>query len=547
MATKILRRDLSLWSGTTDYTTDRTDFTGGTETGLKLGGTVDVLSVYGGGTTRTRASIALAVNTIKQAECTLELAPGEWTIDEDLTLPDNIALKVVRGATLAISSGKTLTLNGGFEAGLYTVFTGAGTASFGARIREVYPQWFGAMGDGVTDDTAEIQEAITSLTNVAGDGTLFVPAGSYLVSSQLTVPQGLIVEGSGFKRGGTAFRNRFFNGDFRLDQYRNFTAVTPAASTYVVDRWEATLSQASKLTFQIKTTSPPTGFANYFEVEVASQTAPGSADFFEISQKIEGLNLSDFELGVAANTQFFTMSFWVKSDITGTYTVAFVNGAANRSYIGTYTISSAATWEYKQVVVPCDTTGTWLRTVGIGMFVIFSLGIGSDFFGTAGAWAAGNFQTTSGATNFVNNTNASKWAVTGVQFERGLGATEFEVRPISTELVNCQRYAWVINPAQSAQNHPYHGLAISTTEAVLGCVHPASMRGAPSVTILGAAANFSLTDFTTTTAATAIAISNGGITGSTITVTVAAGLTQFRPYFLTTNAAAGRILFSTEL
>lgn len=547
MATKILRRDLSLWSGTNDYTTDRTDFTGGTETGLKLGGTVDVLSVYGGGTTRTRASIALAVNTIKQAECTLELAPGEWTIDENLTLPDNIALKVVRGATLAISTGVTLTLNGGFEAGLYTVFTGDGTASFGARIREVYPQWFGAMGDGTTDDTAEIQEAITSLTNVEGDGTLFIPAGSYLVTSQLTVPQGLNIEGSGIKRGGTEFRNRFFNGDFRIDQYRNFGAVTPTATVYAVDRWQANISQASKLTFQIKTTSPPTGFANYLEVEVAAQYAPGSADFFYIGQAVEGLNLADFQLGVASNTQFFTVSFWVSSDITGTYTVAFVNSAGNRSYIGTYTVNSADTWEYKQVVIPCDTTGTWLRTIGTGMFTIFSLGIGSNYFGTAGAWAAGDFETTAGATNFVNQTAASTWAVTGLQLERGLGATEFEIRPVSTELLNCQRYAWVINPGQAALYLPYHGFAFSTTEAVISAVHPASMVGNPTLTIIGAASDFSLSDVSADIAATAIAIANGGITGSTFNVTVAAGLTDNAPYILKSTTATGRILFSAEL
>jgi hypothetical protein len=156
------------------------------------------------------------------------------------------------------------------------------------------------------------------------------------------------------------------------------------------------------------------------------------------NQAIEGLNVPDLAWGTASAATV-TLSFWVRSSLTGTFGGAIQNSAQNRAYPFSYTISSANTFEYKTVTIPGDTTGTWLTTNGVGMFVRFGLGVGSTFSATAGAWAAGQFFAPTGAVSVVG-TNGATFIVTGVQLEKGSTATSFDVRPYGTELALCQRY-----------------------------------------------------------------------------------------------------------
>jgi hypothetical protein len=164
----------------------------------------------------------------------------------------------------------------------------------------------------------------------------------------------------------------------------------------------------------------------------------GAAELFKVTQVIEGFNCADLAWGTA-NAKAVTLSFWVRSSLTGTFGGAFVNGAFNRNYPFTYTISSANTWEYKTITVPGDTTGTWNVSNVAGIQVIWSLGTGSSLSGTAGAWAAGNIQSATGATSVVG-TNGATWYVTGCQLEVGTVATSFDFRSYGTELALCQRY-----------------------------------------------------------------------------------------------------------
>jgi len=113
--------------------------------------------------------------------------------------------------------------------------------------------------------------------------------------------------------------------------------------------------------------------------------------------------------------------------------------AANRSYPFTYTISSANTWEQKSITIAGDTSGTWLSTNGVGIRLIFGLGVGSSLSGTAGAWAAANYVSATGAVKLIE-TNSATFYITGVQLEQNTSATPFERRLYNQELANCQRY-----------------------------------------------------------------------------------------------------------
>ena len=160
-----------------------------------------------------------------------------------------------------------------------------------------------------------------------------------------------------------------------------------------------------------------------------------------VGQFIEGLNVADLAWGTASAATV-TLSFWVRSSLTGTFGGAFSNSASNRSYPFTYTINSANTWEQKTITVAGDTSGTWLTTSGIGIKVWFGLGVGSTYSGTAGSWSGNTYLSATGATSVVG-TNGATFYITGVQLEAGSAATPFENRSYGTELSLCQRYYYV--------------------------------------------------------------------------------------------------------
>ena len=238
-------------------------------------------------------------------------------------------------------------------------------------------------------------------------------------------------------------KNRIINGDMVIDQ-RNAgaskTVTDIANATYTLDRWAAFGSQASKFSVQQNAGSvtPPAGFTNYLGVTSLSAYTVGSSETFLIYQNIEGLNAADLDFGTA-NAKTVTLSFWVRSSLTGTFGGVLQNSAANRSYPFTYTISAANTWEQKSITIAGDTSGTWLTNNSIGIGVRFSIGTGSTFSGTAGAWSGSTFYSSTGATSVVG-TNGATWYVTGVQLERNTTATPFEWIPYGLELQLCQRY-----------------------------------------------------------------------------------------------------------
>jgi hypothetical protein len=241
--------------------------------------------------------------------------------------------------------------------------------------------------------------------------------------------------------GVTGFKNRIINGAMVIDQRNAGASVTPTNTQYTLDRWTSGVTQASKFSVQQNAGSvtPPAGFTNYLGVTSLSSYSVLAGDLFTIYQPIEGFNMADLNWGTA-NAKTITISFWVRSSLTGTFGGSIYNSAVNRSYPFTYTISSANTWEQKSVTIAGDTSGTWVgATNGVGMFVGFGLGVGSTFSGTAGAWTGSGLVSATGATSVVGTSGATFY-ITGVQLEKGSTATSFDYRPYGTELMLCQRY-----------------------------------------------------------------------------------------------------------
>jgi hypothetical protein len=233
------------------------------------------------------------------------------------------------------------------------------------------------------------------------------------------------------------FKNRIINGAMVIDQRNAGASVTPTNNTYTVDRWKAYLSQASKYTVQQSSTAP-TGFIKSLLATSSSAYTVGASEFFLVAQPIEGFNVADLAWGTASAATI-TLSFWVRSSLTGTFGGALGNSAGNRSYPFTYTINAANTFEQKTITIAGDTTGTWATDNGTGIIIYWSLGSGASVSGTAGAWAGAFYSSATGATSVVG-TNGATFYITGVQLEKGSTATSFDYRPYGTELALCQRY-----------------------------------------------------------------------------------------------------------
>ena len=254
-----------------------------------------------------------------------------------------------------------------------------------------------------------------------------------------------------------AGRNRIINGSMVFDQRNAGASVTPTTTGFTLDRWQATVSTSSKFSVQQNAGSvtPPVGFKNYLGCTSLSAYSVGSGDYFMMRQAIEGVNTSDFAWGTASASPI-TISFWVRSSLTGTFGGAIENNASNRSYPFSYTVSAANTWEQKSITIAGDTTGTWATDNSIGLMVAFSLGAGSTYSGTAGSWSSTRYFSATGATSVVGTSGATFY-ITGVQLEAGSVATPFENVDYSEMFRRCQRYyqknptdfqTWMFTPEQ---------------------------------------------------------------------------------------------------
>ena len=241
-----------------------------------------------------------------------------------------------------------------------------------------------------------------------------------------------------------AGRNRIINGDMRIDQRNAGAAVTVNANAYfyTLDRF-AGIGENTDGVFTIQQdSSAPSGFSKSLKVTVTTaDTSLGATQFYNLNQLIEGYNVSDFGFGTAS-AKSITLSFWVKSSVTGVFGGSFRNNALTANYAFTYTINSANTWEYKTVTITGETSAVWESTNGIGLRVSWSLGSGSDKLYAAGSWLSTGASSASGAIGETNlmATSGATFYITGVQLEAGSVATPFEHRQYGQELALCERY-----------------------------------------------------------------------------------------------------------
>ena len=382
------------------------------------------------------------------------------------------------------------------------------------------------LGTGTVTLASPNTNSTVTLNLPATAGTVLIQDGTNTTTVVNLTATGTVNVGGGNISPQTGFKNRIINGAMTIDQRNAGAAVTNTGgiTVYGVDRFAADNGTDAVYTVQ-QVTDAPSGFISSAKVTVTTADASiGASQTSSFLQAIEGYNLADLGWGTAS-AQTVTMSFWVKSSLTGTFGGALRGAASTRSYPFTYTISAANTWEQKVITIVGETTGTWNNTNGVGVQVLFGLAVGSTFSGTPGAWASASLRSATGATNILSTLSAT-WYITGVQLERGSVATPFEFRSIGTETELCQRYyqksaATNVVPANGGTSLMTIGNAWGTSFVRAAWISfPVVMRASPTITFFrgtetstdGQWASYDGSVWTAATATTAVNLSSFGMT-----------------------------------
>jgi hypothetical protein len=353
-------------------------------------------------------------------------------------------------------------------------------------------------------------------------------------------------------RGGS-FRNLIINGDMNIAQ-RATSATASADNTYkTVDRWKTNFSSGAFTSEQYSMSSSElqtTGFSKAIKYACTTAVAsPATTDFVMVRTVLEGQNLQHLQYGTSS-AKTVTLSFWIKSNITGTYGVSLWKPDNTSSIIvDSITILSANTWEKKTVSFVGDTAnGVINNDNGEGLRVSIALMLGTDRVTTAGSWMAygGDFGV-SGNANFMSSTSNTLY-LTGVQLEVGSGASDFEFLPYDVQLARCQRY-YFRNTNTGAYAGIGLGRAYSTTAGNSPYWLPVTMRASPTVSYSA------LTDFDlvptvgSSGSGNPTVLRNDGAAGTNLDLGWERGsLTNSGVYLLEHNAGtANWIDFSAEL
>jgi hypothetical protein len=355
--------------------------------------------------------------------------------------------------------------------------------------------------------------------------------------------QAAILAASGSPGTTTGFKNRIINGAMVIDQRNAGASVTyNGTSGYSVDRFFAAEIGDGAFTLQ-QLTDAPVGFVNSLKMTVTTpQTGTLNAG---LSQSIEGYNIADLNWGTA-NAKTITVSFWVKSSVTGALGGSIQNSAGDRSYPFNFTINTANTWEFETITIPGDTTGTWLTTNGTGMILRFMYG--TSLTGSANAWAGANYRAPTGSV-FPITTNGATVFITGVQLEVGTTATNFDFRSIGTELILCQRYYYktTTGGATSAFGLAY---ANTTVDSASTGYYPVTMRIAPTaLEQTGTAADYQVQYANVNTTCSAVPAFSASTNANAwrVILTVASGLTAGRGGMFFSNNVNSYLAWSAEL
>ena len=232
--------------------------------------------------------------------------------------------------------------------------------------------------------------------------------------------------------------NMVNNGGMTISQRYGTSENTPSNNGHTLDQMRYDLSQSGKFKVQ-QVTDSPAGFSHSMKVTSLSSYTSGANDYFLLQTFIEGTDSARLGWGTS-DAQTVTLSFYVRSSITGVHACGIRNQNYTRANTQTYTINNANTWERKVVTFTGDTSGTWLTSTNSGLKINFDLGSGSNFqAASTGTWLGTNDFITSNSVK-VLETNGATWYITGIQLQVGDMPTPFQHRCFTEELIRCKRY-----------------------------------------------------------------------------------------------------------
>jgi hypothetical protein len=340
------------------------------------------------------------------------------------------------------------------------------------------------------------------------------------------------------------YRNIIINGDMNIAQRgTSFSGINSGSPNFGVDRFNFEVSSLGAWTISQDTDVPTgQGFAKSLKLDCTTADAsPGANDLAVLTQNIEGQNLQYLKKGTA-NAQSLTLSFWVKSNKTGTYIAELRDVDNNRTINKSYTINSSNTWEKKTIIYDGDTTGTLDNDNGKSFQLNLWLGGGSG-------WTSGTLQTSWGSSTLANrqvgqvnlaDSTANEFYITGVQLEAGTTASDFEFLPYDVNLGRCLRYFQFLST--------YTGYSLTSTTTVNGYTNFPTMRTSPSIssTDVITVSDAVTTQFTQSSENIVITGDGSSKTSASIQVRNLSGLTSRRNYSVIPNST-GKITLSAEL
>jgi len=356
--------------------------------------------------------------------------------------------------------------------------------------------------------------------------------------------RGLADLGNVYNDGALSNRNLIINGSMTISQrYGTAASNLGGSSVFSVDRFNCFGPSASSTSTAQQVTDTPAGFKNSLKYTCGTGLSVTGGDYAQITQIMEGNNVAHLKWGTA-DALDVTVSFWVKSSLTGTFSFGVQNGPTNRSYVAQYAVGVANTWEYKAITISGDTSGTWSSDNTAAMRLVWDMGFGYGATSTVDAWQAGDVHYVAGNVK-VNETSGATFNITGVQLEVGDTATPFEHRSYGQELALCERYLFVADSNRlSAGNWDSLGWSPRV-------VFHTEMRTSPSVSLT--AGGFRMSDDYAadhTTASTSLASAQTTKRGARLYMNSgwSGTPTTGRTYIgYTTGSATGLALFDAEL
>lgn len=504
-----------------------------------------VVSVASSAASATASAATATTKASEASTSATNAGNSETAAASSATASASSATAASGSATSAASSASTATTqasdaSSSASAATTSATNAANSATSSASSATASANSASSSAISATAAATSASEAAASAASV-NDVNLVHKAGSETITGVKTFTQPvyapMIVTNSSM-----GFRNRIINGDMRIDQRNAGASVTPTNDAYLVDRWQAKQSTASKFSAQQNAGSvtTPAGFTKYLGCTSLSAFSVGATDIFGIRQWVEGFNTADLGWGTA-NAQAITISFWVRSSLTGAFAGSVYNSTGARSYPFSYAISAANTWEYKAVTIGGDTTGTWETGNGGGLALFFNLGTGSTYSGTAGTWTGTYTPSVTGAISVVGTSGATFY-ITGVQLEAGTVASPFERRDYGRELMMCQRYCLVYNQATDG-NFRFFGYNVGSGSGLGQVYFPVQTRVAPTSISVSTPSAFTFYHGSSSSAVTNITYDNASNKTANVTIS-ASGLTVGQGCILAGQAAGNKIEFT---